>query len=73
MELEDAHSHLDELITCMAAGGAIDESDFAIDLGHIFAHLNRAWNGRADDGFADWATAKREQASRFPSDLEPIG
>jgi hypothetical protein len=66
--LDDARKHLEALIDKMSSG-AIDETDFAIDLGHIYAHLNRTWNKRSDvDGIADFAAA-----SEFPTDLRPVG
>ena len=42
-ELDDASEHLANLSRKMANQGAIDSEDFAIQLGHIYAHLNRAW------------------------------
>jgi hypothetical protein len=68
-ELEDAREHLEKLIKDVENIPGYGESEFRIDLGHVFAHLNRAWrrSGRhvAD---ADW-----ESASQFPDDLEPVG
>ena len=72
-ELEDAHEHLGKLIREMKA----DEVAFRIDLGHIYAHLNRAWNLRAktdawhDSSNPGWNT-EYEAARAFPTDLEPI-
>lgn len=72
-ELEDAHEHLGNLIREMKA----DEVAFRIDLGHVYAHLNRAWNLRdKDDAWhdasnPDWNT-EYDAARAFPTDLEPI-
>lgn len=72
-ELEDAHEHLGNLIREMKA----DEVAFRIDLGHVYAHLNRAWNLRDktdawhDPSNPDWNT-EYEAARAFPTDLEPI-
>jgi len=68
-ELEDAREHLDTLIKNVTQLPDYDEAAFRIDLGHVYAHLNRAWRRSSkglDDG--DW-----EAASQFPCDLKPIG
>ena len=72
-ELGDAHEHLGVLLDQMAAAGTIDESDFHTQLGHVFAHLNRAWHGRDDtrlDKIPDEVHAER---SKFPINLTPVG
>lgn len=72
-ELADAHEHLGNLIREIQA----DEVAFRIDLGHVYAHLNRAWNLRnKTDAWHDpsnpgWDT-EYEAARAFPTDLEPI-
>lgn len=45
-ELEDAHEHLAALISNMESDPTFDKTDFRIQLGHVFAHLNRAWYRR---------------------------
>lgn len=70
-QLEDARFHLSSLIDRMARDGAIDEVDYAIDLGHVFAHLNRCWNAR--DLADDIPDGEWERYSRFPEDLDPVG
>lgn len=70
-ELEDAHEHLANLMTDMMNDATFDEADFRIQLGHVFAHLNRAWyrrNLRRDITEDEWTVA-----SKFPDDLDPIG
>lgn len=70
-ELDEAREHLESLTNSMAEAGAIDETDYAVQLGHVFAHLNRAWNNRDLKGEMpedEWA-----KSSQFPSDLEPVG
>jgi hypothetical protein len=68
-ELEDALEHLGNLVKDVEHAEHYDEDAFRIDLGHVYAHLNRAWRRRAkalaDD---EW-----ESASGFPDDLTPIG
>ena len=70
-ELTDAHDHLGDSIAALQATGDMANVDFTVDLGHVCAHLNRAWSMRdSPDGLheGDW-----ERASAFPLDLKPIG
>ncbi len=70
-ELEDAHEHLASLVSDMMSDTTFDETDLRIQLGHVFAHLNRAWyrrNLRRDIAEDEWNVA-----SKFPDDLNPIG
>lgn len=46
-----------------------DEVNLRIDLGHVFSHLNRAWNRRDASGDTDEENWQRD--SQFPTDLEP--
>ncbi len=70
-ELAEAQEHLDKLIAQMRDEGSVDEEDFAVQLGHVYAHLNRAWHSRdltsqiTDDQWSSY--------SQFPTDLEPVG
>lgn len=70
-ELEDARDHLENLAKAMAEAGAIDEIDYSVDLGHVFAHLNRAWNIR--DLTHEIPDNEWRKLSAFPMDLEPVG
>jgi len=72
-ELADAREHLTALIDQMTAEGAIDEIDFGSQLGHVFAHLNRAWHGRDDPLLDDVPEDLHAERSRFPDDLSPVG
>ena len=72
-ELADAHEHLGNLIAEMQAAGGSDEDEFAIDLGHVFAHLNRAWHGRNDPQLDTLPYEQRAERSRYPCDLPPVG
>lgn len=70
-ELSDAEGHLHDLIERITEEGDCDESLVRVDLGHIFAHLNRALhmrNTRDTDPDPDWAAV-----SSFPKDLNPVG
>jgi len=72
-ELTDAREHLENLIDQMTAGGLIAESDFRIQLGHVFAHLNRAWHGRDDAQLDEVSSQSHVERSKFPEDLVPRG
>ncbi|MBO9663469.1 hypothetical protein [Dokdonella sp.] len=70
-ELKDAHEHLGSLLNSLSEHADYTEEEFRIDLGHVYAHLNRAWyrrNAKGDILDAEWDTA-----SQFPGDIEPIG
>lgn len=69
-ELADAHEHLGNLIKEMSEDSEYSEPNLRIDLGHVYAHLNRAWfrrNVPEDFPESEWDTA-----SSFPDDLEPV-
>ncbi len=70
-ELDDAHEHLEKLINEMGQRGSIDEEDYRIQVGHVYSHLNRAWNGRSHT--VEWSETDRQLLSKFPTDLEPVG
>lgn len=70
-ELEDAKEHLENLIVALQSDSTYDEEQFRVDLGHVYAHLNRAWNTRNSESGAtkeNW-----ESMSRFPSNIKPVG
>ena len=69
-DLEDAHEHLGKLIKELSESSDYSEEELRIDLGHAYAHLNRAWfrrNVPEDISDAQW-----DKASQFPGDLEPV-
>ena len=69
-ELEDAREHLGVMLQDMSSAEDYSEEEFRIDLGHVYAHINRAWRRRlvAEDLNDDeW-----EQAREFPDDIDPI-
>ena len=56
----------------MAADGHIDDEDFAVQIAHIYAPLNRCWHRRND--VAEQMTGEKWDAiSKFPIDLSPVG
>lgn len=68
-QLDGARVHLQKLIDQMSADELIDEIDFGIQLGHVYGHLNRCWNGRRLPGEAEdqWYS---DENSSFPSDIQ---
>ncbi len=74
-ELDDAHEHLGNLLTHMRERSDFDEIELQIELAHVYAHLNRAWFRRNvhEDFAASEYDAASDMATRFPTDLEPIG
>lgn len=69
-ELEDTREHLAALIVDIEKDLEFDETDLRIQLGHVFFHLNRAWNRR--DLNRNFSDEEWTLASKFPNDLEPI-
>ena len=70
-ELDEAREHLEELVDKMNRTGAIDDADFSIEMGHIYAHLNRACHSRNQDG--EITRAQWPVFSQFPKDIKPVG
>jgi len=70
-ELDDAKEYLTDLTNQMATTGRIDEGDFARHLGHVYAHLNRAWHGRNQR--RESTDEQRAQFTQFPKDLSLLG
>ena len=69
-EQGDAHEHLGDLIKEMSSRGEIDTEAYAVDMAHMFAHLNRAWNSRNLVG--EITDENHEKYSCYPCDLEPL-
>lgn len=69
--LSDAKEHIGDLIKSVQNTEDYSEVELAIELGHVYAHMNRAWNNRdlTDDSLEfDW-----DKASDFPKDIRPVG
>lgn len=71
-EIADAHEHLGALLAQMNDDGRIEEGDFAVQLGHVMAHLNRAWHGRSDPQLDSLPDSQRAERSKHPVDLPPV-
>lgn len=68
--LEDGSEHLAKLVKDLASDPGYGEEELRIDLGHVFAHLNRAWNSRHIP--CEMTDDQWEELRRFPADLEPL-
>lgn len=70
-DLDEARTHLQKLIETMTKRGNYDESEFGVELGHIYAHLNRVWNSR--NQVSEITSEQWSVFSQFPKDLQPVG
>ena len=68
-EMTDAKEHLENLISEMDSDTEFSEEAFRINLGHIYAHLNRAWYIRNSE---DVSQEEYDTEIQFPKDVEPI-
>ena len=73
-ELEDAAEALALVLREVERDG-YGEPELRLDVGHVYAHLNRAWHSRSASASAalDPADEQREAWSQFPTDLDPVG
>lgn len=70
-ELADLSEHADKLVEEMQGNSIYGEEEFAVDVGHLYAHLNRAWNSRnctKEPTESEW-----QENSKFPTDVQPVG
>jgi hypothetical protein len=70
-ELDDAREHLQSLLDKMQKDGTIEASELAVELGHVYAHLNRAWHSRNQE--TEITEDQWPAFSAFPKDVEPVG
>jgi len=70
-ELDEAVEHLQKLTASMASAGSIEEEDLEIQLGHVYAHLNRAWHSRNRE--EEVSSEEWGAFSQFPKDVTPVG
>jgi hypothetical protein len=69
-ELEDAKEHLEQLIKELTTDSEFGEAELAISLGHVYAHLNRAWNSRNTE--SELTEEQWNSFREFPKDLKPL-
>ena len=69
-ELDDTKEHLSNLIDQLNSTKHFDETDFKIQISHVYGHLNRIYHRRNHIGDID--DKEWMQYSKFPADIEPI-
>jgi hypothetical protein len=70
-EMSDTQEHLSALIDQLQKDGECSQEEFAVRVGHLYAHLNRVWNSRSHVGeVSDQQFAK---FSEFPTDIDHVG
>ena len=69
-ELMEVHEHLGALISKLGNEPEYDEEWFRVDMGHLMAHLNRAWARR--NCTRDLTDEEWERFRDCPQDLRPI-
>lgn len=69
-ELDDAHEHLGNLIKAISSDPEYSEESYRVDLGHVLAHINRAWRRR--HVHEDMTEEEWNAAREYPDDLLPI-
>ncbi|QDV25860.1 hypothetical protein Q31a_41880 [Aureliella helgolandensis] len=67
-QITEAHMHLGTLISEIEDSSEINEIDTMIQLGHIYAHLNRFWHGRNIAG-GNVDAPYTDENSAFPDDV----
>ena len=73
-ELDDAIEHLQNIVSNMRKDSQYSDEEFAVDLGHVYAHLNRSWNirNRIDSDQPD-LDREWDSISAFPKDIKVVG
>lgn len=70
--IADTQGHLASLAEQMSRDGVIEDEDFVVQVGHVYAHLNRAWNARNHTG-EEMTDEQWDAFGKFPRDIEPVG
>jgi hypothetical protein len=70
-ELDETREHLQKLAEAMVKRDNDDESEFAVDLGHVYAHLNRVWHSRNQN--SEITSEQWDEFCQFPKILKPVG
>jgi len=69
-EIDEVIEHLQALGESFTPNGSIKSEVYEVQLRHVYAHLNRAWNSR--NRLGEQTPELFELESKFPSDLDPI-
>jgi hypothetical protein len=70
--LREAAEQLKETIHSLESGGEYGIEEFQVEMGHLYQHVNTAWNGRdqTDAQFAECTDQDFNQFRRFPKESE---
>src|ERR1043165_6413428 len=70
--LHEAAEQLNETIQSFASGGEYGAEEFQVEMGHLYHHLNTAWNGRdqTDEKFQKCTDEDFARFRRFPKEEE---
>lgn len=70
--LREAKEELDRTINELATDTEYDCGDFILGMGHLYHHLNTAWNGRdaSPDRHRDCAQQDFDSWRKFPTNAE---
>ena len=69
--LSELQEHLTSLLDQLVRDGECSEEEYAVRVGHLYAHLNRAWNSRGHVG--EVSDRQFLEFSQFPTDLDHVG
>ena len=70
--LREAAQQLNETIQSLASDGAYGAEEFQVEMGHLYHHVNTAWNGRhqTEEQFRKCTDADFAQFRKFPNQSE---
>ena len=72
LHLREAAEELNRTVADVDGEAAYDVEDFRVAMGHLYHHLNTAWNGRdlTDEAFKKCKDADFLRFRRFPAEPE---
>ncbi len=70
--LREAAEELNRTIAELERDESYDLEEFRVAMGHLYHHLNTAWNGRdqTDEEFAECTDESFQRFRKFPSESE---
>lgn len=71
-DLQDAHEDLTRIIADLKDDPDCDETEYRIDMAHLYHHINSAWNARHATVDEIGAEGKYKKWGQFPQDIEPL-
>ncbi len=70
--LREAAEQLNRTIQSLAGDRDYGTEEFQVEMGHLYSHLNTAWNGRdqSDEQFEKCTDQDFERFRKFPNESE---